>query len=198
MARKQVQYFFAFPSPFAALADARIDDLVSQAGGELVPIPIVPPPAPPPTGIAAQLQEFKVSYLLEDAARWAKKLGVPWSPPPLNPARPLDTTDAAAGYYFAREKGKERGYRNAVFRARWGEGRDIGDREVLADCALKAGLSRDEFLQALASKRYHEEVPKTLRLCMQDKIFGVPIFIVDGKRFWGNDRIDFLIEELRR
>ena len=81
MAGKQVKYYFAFPSPFAALADSRIDDLIAQAGAELVPIPIVPPPADPPTGIAAQIAEFKLSYLLEDAERWAHKLGLPWHAP---------------------------------------------------------------------------------------------------------------------
>jgi len=195
MGRRQVKYYFAFPSPFAALADSRIDDLIAQAGAELVPIPIVPPPADPPTGIAAQIAEAKLSYLLEDAERWARKLGVPWRAPG---RVTVDSTDAAAGYYFARDKGTERGYRNAVFRARWGEGRDIGDRNVLADCAVNAGLARAEFLEALSNKSFHDEVPKALILCMQDKIFGVPIFIVDGKRFWGNDRLDFLAEALRK
>jgi 2-hydroxychromene-2-carboxylate isomerase len=191
----QVKYFFAFQSPFAALADSRIDDLVAPTGAELVPIPIVPPPMKPPEGLAATIQEFKVSYLLEDAARWAKKLGLAWK----LPAQIIvDATDAAAGFYFAREKGKERAYRKAVFQARWSEGRDISDRQVLADCAEKAGLSRREFLAALESARYHEDVPKALQQCMEERIFGVPIFVVNGKRFWGNDRLEFLVEELKR
>jgi 2-hydroxychromene-2-carboxylate isomerase len=190
---RTVKYFFAFPSPFAALADTRIDDLIARAGAVLEPIPIVPPPQPGPTGLAAQLAEFKLSYLLEDAARWAKRLGIPWKPPQ---AGVVDSTAAAAGHYFARAQGKERGYRNAVFRARWSEGRDIRDHAVLAECAVRAGLERDVFLDALRSKRYHDEVPKALALCMQERIFGVPIFVVDGKRFWGNDRLDFLAEEL--
>jgi 2-hydroxychromene-2-carboxylate isomerase len=194
MSRKQVKYFFAFQSPFAALADSRIDDLVEKAGGELIGIPVVPPAPTPPAGLAAQLQEFKLSYLLEDSTRWAKKLGLPWKPP--SPGH-IDTTDAAAGYYFAREQSKERAYRNAVFRARWSEGRDISDRVVLADCARQAGLDRKSFLAALDDARYRDEVPKALMLCMQERIFGVPIFVVNGKRFWGNDRIDFLLEELR-
>ena len=191
---RTVTYFFAFQSPFAALADTRIDDLVAKAGAVLEPIPVVPPAQPAPTGLAAQLAEFKLSYLLEDAGRWAKRLGVPWKPPE---QRLVDTTDAAAGYYYAREQDKERGYRNAVFRARWSEGRDIGDHAVLGDCAVRAGLSRERFLDALRAKQYHDEVPTALVRCMEERIFGVPIFVVDGKRFWGNDRLDFLAEELR-
>jgi 2-hydroxychromene-2-carboxylate isomerase len=190
---RQVKYFFAFPSPFAALADARIDDLVAGAGGELEPIPVVPPPMPSAEGLAATIQEFKISYAMEDAERWAKKLGLPWNAP----ARGVDATNASAGYYFAREKGHERAYRNAVFVAGWGTGRDIGDRDVLKDCAEKAGLSGDDFLAALASGQYHEQVPGALQVCMEQRVFGVPTFVVNGKRFWGNDRLDAAIDELK-
>ena len=191
---RKVKYFFAFPSPFAALADTRIDDLVAKVGAVLEPIPVVPPQQPPVTGLAAQLAEFKLSYLLEDAGRWAKRLGVAWNPPE---QRTVDGTDAAAGYYFARAQAKERAYRNAVFRARWSEGRNIDDHAVLAACATKVGLSRNAFLDALRTKQHHDEVPKALMLCIEERIFGVPIFVVDGKRFWGNDRLDFLDAELR-
>ena len=68
---------------------------------------------------------------------------------------------------------------------------------MLADCAAQAGLSRQAFLDALAARRDHDEVPKALQLCLEDRIFGVPIFVVDGKRFWGNDRIEFLLDQLR-
>jgi 2-hydroxychromene-2-carboxylate isomerase len=160
----------------------------------LEPIPVVPSQQPQPTGLTAQLAEFKLSYLLEDARRWAQRLGVKWNPPE---QRTLNGTDAAAGYYFARAQSKERGYRNAVFRARWSEGRNIDDLAVLADCAQTAGLSRDGFLEALHRRQYHDEVPKALTRCMEERIFGVPIFVVDGKRFWGNDRLEFLAAELR-
>jgi len=191
---KRVRYFFAFVSPFAALADARIDDLVAGTGAELVPIPIVPPQiGDPASGIAAQLPEFRLSYGREDAARWARKLRLPWKPH----GAPVDATDASAGCYFAAAAGKERAYRNAVFRARWSEGRDIGDREVLADCAQRAGLSRQAFVDALAARRHHDDVPKALQLCLEERVFGVPMFTVDGARFWGNDRLDFLLDHLR-
>ena len=36
-----------------------------------------------------------------------------------------------------------------------------------------------------------------LQQCLEERIFGVPTFVVDGQRFWGNDRIDFLLDELR-
>ncbi len=194
MKTKQVHYFFAFGSPFCGLADTRIDELVEAAGAELVPVPIVPPPMDPPQGLAATIQEFKVSYAIEDAARQAREIGMTWNPPA--PNFDVDWVPTVAGWYFARERGRERAFRNQIFQARYADGRDVTDREVLGDCAEKAGLDRKAFLAALDEPRYRDEVPKGLALCMQHRIFGVPIFVVDGQRFWGNDRLDALRRSL--
>jgi len=191
---RQVLYFFAFASPYAALADARIDDLVADAGAELVPIAIAPS-LPPPQGLAATLRQFRLAFMREDCERCAADLGLAWSFP-WGDGSPTDNVPASAGWHFARERGKERGYRNAVFRARASKGRDIADPEVLADCAAEAGLDRAELLEALRSRRYLDEVPKTLPLCMEHRCFGVPFFAVDGKQFWGHDRLEHLRREL--
>ncbi len=195
MPQKKVAFFFAFPSPFAALASFRVDDIVSQAGAVLDPVPVVPPPAQPLSGIAAQLQEFKLDYLREDAARWARRLHIPWKEPDRGR---VDASDATAGYLFARAKGVERDFRNAVFRARWCEGKDITNQDVLVECAEDCRLSVNEFLQALRSQKYHQEIGAALGRCLEERVFGVPMFVVNGKRFWGNDRLDFLEEELKR
>ena len=197
MARKVVRYYFSFGSPFAALADARIDVLVEKAGADLDPIPINAPPSEPPEGFAATLDEYKRSYQYEDAARWARKLGVPWysSAPP----QPLvDAHEASIGYYIAREENVERAYRERVFRASWALGRDISDRDVLGDCARDAGLSRDDFVKRLDHEQYRNSLMERAVAGLEDRVFGVPFFVVDGERFWGNDRIEFLLDALSR
>jgi len=207
MSRKRVLYFFSFASWYSALADSRIDDVVAEAKAELDPIPIVLTGAPEPEGIAAVVGEFKISYLTEDAIRWFEKLGLRWNPPDavLEQRWPghrfdgfPDAIDATAAWYFARERGKERVYRKAVFRSFWCEGANIGDTDVLLACAGAAGLPRSELLADLESKRWHDHVWNALHRCAEERVFGVPTFVVDGKRFWGNDRLDFLLEELHR
>lgn len=195
MSRPRVQYFFAFGSPYAGLADSRIDDLVDRAGGELEPIPVVPPPSDPPEGLAATLLEFKHGYMVEDCARWADELGLPWKFPF---GSPVDGSDATAGWYFAVERDAERAYRNAVFRARCSEGADLDDAGVLRECAVAAGLDGTAFEEALRAKTYHGEIPKALQRCLEAQVFGVPLFVHDGTRYWGNDRVEHLIEALGR
>ncbi len=196
MAPKVVRYYFGFASPFAALADARIDALVEEAGAELDPIPLTAPPSEPPEGFGATLLEYKRSYQYEDAARWARKLGLPWhSSAPSR--RPIGGLDASVGYYVAREKSAERAYRNRVFRACWAEGRDIDDRDVLGDCARDAGISRDDLLKGLDDPHYRDALLARALAGLEDRVFGVPLFVVDGERFWGSDRLDFLLHALQ-
>lgn len=202
MGSTSVQYFFSFTSCFAALADARVDDLVAKAGAELEAFPIVLPNADPPSGLAAQTGAFKITYLVEDAARWARELGIPWNPPEsfLRQRWPgdrfIDGTNATAGWYFAHDRGSERAYRNAVFEACWCYGRDIAERGVLSECAKAARLSPSEFAGALDSGRFHERISLVFEHCLRHHIFGVPAFALDGERFWGNDRLDFLARAL--
>ncbi len=191
MARKKILYFFSFNSPYAALADFRIDFMMEECGAVLEPIPLVPPARANPAGLAAQLQESKLEYMLEDCRRWARHLCIPWTPPAPGP---VDSRDAVAGYYYAREHGKERDYRNAVFRSRWCEGMNIDDQAVLAECAADCRLSPNDFLQALRSRLYHAHIDDALGRALENKIFGVPTFVFQGQRFWGNDRLDFLVE----
>ena len=64
-----VFYAFSFHSPYSALADSRIDDLVTKEGCELEPLPLVPPIPPDPAGVDALVAELRSSYIVEDSAR---------------------------------------------------------------------------------------------------------------------------------
>ncbi len=91
----------------------------------------------------------------------------------------------------------ERAYREAVFRARWADGRDIADRDVLGDCARDAGLSRDDLVKRLDHEQYRNAFWVRAAAGIEDRVFGVPFFVFDGERFWGNDRIEFLLDAVR-
>ena len=78
-----------------------------------------------------------------------------------------------------------------------GQGRDIADRDVLGDCARDAGLSRDDFLKRLDDEHHRDAFWARSLAGLEDRVFGVPLFVVDGERFWGNDRLEFLLDALR-
>jgi predicted DsbA family dithiol-disulfide isomerase len=67
-----------------------------------------------------------------------------------------------------------------LFSAYFEAGRDIGDREVLADVAAEAGIERGEAWSFLASDAEAEAVAQEIGMAQQLGIQGVPFFIFGG------------------
>ena len=70
----------------------------------------------------------------------------------------------------------------ALFRAYFEEGRDVGDAEVLIDLARSAGLDPDEGRAALCDPALEAQVVATEAQAAEIGVSGVPFFIVD--RAW--------------
>jgi predicted DsbA family dithiol-disulfide isomerase len=68
----------------------------------------------------------------------------------------------------------------AVFKAYFIEGRDIGDAAVLADCAAQAGLDRDAVLEFLAGDVADKEMRAADQAAREAGVNGVPSFFLDG------------------
>ena len=69
----------------------------------------------------------------------------------------------------------------AVFIAYFIEGRDIGDHQVLADCAASVGLDRDGVLGFLASDQGREPVLQADAMARNAGVSGVPSFFLNGQ-----------------
>ncbi|WP_338740959.1 DsbA family oxidoreductase [Haloplanus salilacus] len=68
----------------------------------------------------------------------------------------------------------------AVFEALWLDGRDIGDRDVLVDCATEAGLDASVVDDALADDDLHARIDELFEEAQTQGVTGVPTFAYDG------------------
>lgn len=66
-----------------------------------------------------------------------------------------------------------------LLKAYFTDGLDIGDPDVLADCAGEVGFDRDEVVEFLASTRGTEEVRAELAIASDDGITAVPTYVVN-------------------
>jgi predicted DsbA family dithiol-disulfide isomerase len=94
--------------------------------------------------------------------------------------RTPNTVDAHRLVWLAGEQGVQDAVMEAVFRAYFTEGGDLGDRELLADCAAAGGMQRDAALDFLAGKELELEVRDADREARQAGVNGVPSFFLDG------------------
>ena len=78
----------------------------------------------------------------------------------------------------------------AFLRAVWAEDRDISDAATIA--AIVGECGHDAAALAPAMDAAHEQYRANTALAMENGVFGAPFYVVNGERFWGQDRLDHL------
>ncbi len=177
-----VRFYFAYNSPYAFLANTRLErELGPGVAVQYKPV------YSPRTGGGPDLNSPRLRYMFEDVRRFADAYGLRMNPGPF-----ADSGQACRGFLFARDEGRGKAYHDGVYTARFLEAGDIGDRDVLADVAERAGLDRARFLAALDGPRWEAALAASNEDAHADGVFGFPFFVFQGQHFWGNDRIEWL------
>ena len=187
--QKKVKFYFAYNSPYAFLANTHIEQDLAPLGVSLEYKPVYSPRR----GSGPDPNSPKLKYMLADVRRFAEAYGLR-----LNPGPFADSQKACWGFFFAQEHRRGKAYHDGVYRARWLEGKDIGQEETLVGIVESCGLGRQEFLAALQEARYAAALEASNQAAEGDEVFGFPFFIYEGQKFWGNDRIEWLVRALPR
>ena len=113
--------------------------------------------------------------------------------------RTPNTIDAHRLIWFAGQNGDQDAAMEAVFKAYFVEGRDVGDHTVLADCAIEAGLPRQAVLDFLAGDLADKEMRAGDQAAREAGVSGVPSFFLDGySLFSGAMPAETIADALRR
>jgi predicted DsbA family dithiol-disulfide isomerase len=107
----------------------------------------------------------------------AEQLGIDIKLPPVQPR----SRRAHQAAHWARRHGKFREYNDAVFRAFFQRGEDIGNSDVLTRLASDMALDGDELREALDNDLHLENVLADEREAKKLALRGVPAFIANRK-----------------
>jgi 2-hydroxychromene-2-carboxylate isomerase len=189
MQNPHVRFYFAYNSPYAFLAHTRIERMLAPFGATIEYKPVYQARTTPVPDDYMQSPKFR--YVFEDVVRFADAYGLRLRPGPFT-----DTRRACLGFLHANARGRGKPYHDRVFAARFLEEADIGSDETLARIAEQAGLDRRQFLAALDDPATEEALAWSNRDAEADGAFGFPFFVWNGKHFWGNDRIEWLVRAI--
>jgi 2-hydroxychromene-2-carboxylate isomerase len=191
-ARTKVRFYYSIGSRYSYLASTQLGKLERETGCEVVWRPlhsldlyrlrgISPFEGEPVSG------QYDWDYRHQDAKRWAEYYGVPYEEP--RGAVDFDPRLLARACAAADALGAVRPYSEALFSAIFAEALPkIGEDECLRR-AEAVGLSRVAFARELASPRPDRRIAQAAEEARSAGAFGVPTFVVDGRTFWGNDRL---------
>jgi predicted DsbA family dithiol-disulfide isomerase len=107
----------------------------------------------------------------------AQQMGVDIKLPPVQP-RSLRAHEAA---HWTRRHGKFREYNDALFRAFFQRGEDIGNTDVLTRLASDMALDGDDLREAIDNQLYLENVLADEREAKKLGLRGVPAFIANRR-----------------
>jgi predicted DsbA family dithiol-disulfide isomerase len=96
-------------------------------------------------------------------------------------ARTPNTFGAHRLIGFSQQRGRQDALVEALFQAYFIDGRNVGDRRVLAEVAAEAGLRRTEVESFLDSNQGTDDVRRELERGRRLGIDGVPYFLINGK-----------------
>ena len=201
----EISCFYSLSSPWAYFAGPKQQDIVRRHHVRLVLKPYdFQEVAPRTGGVPLRTRpEPRRTYHALELDRWRKYLGMPLQLAPKH--YPADGKPAGwnkpPGWMViaAQERGLDAPrLSHALLRALWAEERDTSDQKVRIAVADENGLPGAELAAAELSapvqalyKAYSDEAERL-------GIFGAPTYVLDGERFWGQDRLDFLDRALDR
>lgn len=95
--------------------------------------------------------------------------------------RTPNTLDAHRLVHWAGLEGRQTAMVGALFDALWRDGRDVGDRNVLAEIAGETGLDAALIARALASDGDSDEIRARDAHARERGVSGVPTFVIAGR-----------------
>ncbi len=202
MAKKQPRWYFSFRSPYSWFAYRELTEHHKDIAEAISWIPSWEPDEAGVRALAERgielpyvaMSKDKHLYVLQDARRLsrARGLAMTW---PIDRAPHWDV--AHLSYFVADAEGKGREFIDAVYRARWEQGREISDPATMAELAVELGLDPVRVAGAVNDPEVREQGLAVLTAGYRDSVFGVPFFIQGYHKFWGIDRLDAFVTGLR-
>ena len=130
--------------------------------------------------------EPKRNYLWKHCLRSAKSRNIPFVMPaklPFNSSLALRMAIAAKGDFKVID---------ALFRAAWERGSDLGDPDIILAIPECSGLD-----SIASSKDCRRELKQNITQAIENTVFGTPTFLVGDELFWGDDSRRDLINYLK-
>ena len=189
---KEIDFYFDFISPYSYLAHLKIKK-TKNINFNYKPVLL---------GGLHNLQGItapafikpKLKHMISDCDLIAKKdsFNFIW-----NSKFPINSLNIMRGYLFVSNESKNL-YLSVMFNAYWKDNLDISNLEILKSLLEKCKIDSNIFFNGIKDLKIKEELKKVTQDAHDKEIFGAPTFVVNNKIFWGQDRLEFALDEYNK
>ena len=186
---RSIDFYFDFISPYSFLAYKKIKTLKDI---KTIYKPILLGGLHKLGGITAPaFNQRKMKNMKNDCEIIAKKNNIEFN---WNSKFPINSLTLMRGYIAIDDKSKKE-YFDICFNAYWKDNIDISIEKNLNWILDKCKINKDIFFEKIKDQKIKDELKKLTNQAFQKDIFGAPTFIVNNKLFWGQDRLDYALDE---
>ena len=192
---RSIDFYFDFISPYTYLAHKKIKDLKKKKKIIFNYRPILVGGLHNLQGIIAPaFIKPKLKHMISDCNLIAKKdnFAFMW-----NSQFPINSLSVMRGYLFINDNLKNL-YLNIIFDAYWKDNLDVSNEEILKTLLKESNIGLDSFFVGIKDHKIKDELKNVTQEAHHKQIFGAPTFIVNNKIFWGQDRLEFALDEYRK
>ena len=190
-------FYFDFGSLASYLAHTQLPRISAETGAKPQMYPMLLGGVFQATGNASPMAvPAKGRYVFIDMKRFADDYGVPLV---MNPHFPIITTTLMRAATALQAQGDEafQRYMDAIYRAIWVEALNMNDPGVVSEVLSRAGFDPAAVL-AMANEQATKDKLKAVTLhAVERGVFGAPTFFVGDQMYWGQDRIEQVIQALK-
>jgi len=193
---KKIEFYFDFASPTTYLAYYRLQYLAEKYNAEIEYKGVLLGGVFKATGNSSPvLVPAKARYMNSDLARFSKRYDIELN---INPFFPINTLPLMRGYYAAKELGLGDEYMKEGFDRMWKQKGNFSKPEALAEMVKYLGIDATEFTNLVGSDVIKNQLKEATEELVKRGGYGVPTLYQGDEMYFGQDRLDFIEEELAK
>ena len=142
---------------------------------------------------APAFNKFKLKNMKNDCELISKKnkISFIW-----NSKFPINSLYIMRGYLTVDES-KKKDYLETFFNAYWQNDTDLTNEKNIIQLIENLSINYEEFFKSISKQEIKDELKKFTSEAFKKEIFGAPTFIVNNKIFWGQDRLNYALDEFK-
>ena len=141
---------------------------------------------------APAFNKYKMKNMQNDCDLVSKKNNIPFT---WNSKFPINSLNLMRGYLYLDDNQKEN-YLNTFFDAYWKNNIDLSIDKEIATLLKNLNIDEKSFFNGIKDQSIKDALKNSTNEAFEKEVFGAPTFIVNKKIFWGQDRLEYALEEL--
>tara|TARA_B100000900_G_scaffold92270_1_gene75595 strand:- start:150 stop:548 length:399 start_codon:yes stop_codon:yes gene_type:complete len=107
---------------------------------------------------------------------------------------PINSLNLMRGYLVLSKELKKKFF-DLCFDAYWKENTDLSDKKNFESILDNCSINKHSFFNEIQDQKIKDELKQLTENAFKKDIFGAPTFVVNNQIFWGQDRLEYALDE---